>query len=215
MNPISISILVFWLIFTVAQEPLKLDDTLLKEINTTQNHRYQLHLEKDQLAFLMGIDVAIAVFDAEGKKQNEFDSSNGRFGSESVFINSSKKGIYQLQAVPIDSKEVKGEYQLRVERIVKKAKTPTGLVDQVFLPWNTPESPGAAIAILKEGKLICQNTYGSANLEYDIPITPTTVFRTDSVAKQFTAFLILLLEEQVNSFTFSMVNTKNIQFIKR
>ncbi len=170
MNPISISILVFWLIFTVAQEPLKLDDTLLKEINTTQNHRYQLHLEKDQLAFLMGIDVAITVFDAEGKKQNEFDSPNGRFGPESVFINSSKKGIYQLRAVPID---------------------------------------------IKEGKLICQNTYGSANLEYDIPITPTTVFRTGSVAKQFTAFSILLLEEQVNSFTFSMVNTKNIQFIKR
>ena len=38
--------------------------------------------------------------------------------------------------------------------------------------------------------------YGSADLEWDVPNTPTTKFRLGSVTKQFTAASILLLEER-------------------
>jgi CubicO group peptidase (beta-lactamase class C family) len=38
--------------------------------------------------------------------------------------------------------------------------------------------------------------YGSANLEWNIPNSPTTKFRLGSVTKQFTAASILLLEER-------------------
>lgn len=69
-------------------------------------------------------------------------------------------------------------------------------VDQLFAAWDKPESPGAAIAVIKDGAVVYKRGYGSANLEYDVPITPQTVFHVASVSKQFTAFAIVLLANQ-------------------
>lgn len=69
-------------------------------------------------------------------------------------------------------------------------------IDSLFLDWNKPDVPGCAIGIVKDGKLIYSNGYGIADLEHDIPITPTSVFYIGSVSKQFVTFSILLLEEQ-------------------
>jgi CubicO group peptidase (beta-lactamase class C family) len=66
-------------------------------------------------------------------------------------------------------------------------------VDQLFAPWNKAHSPGCAVAVLQDGKVIHQRGYGMANLEHAIPITPATVFNIASVSKQFTVFLIMLL----------------------
>ena len=38
--------------------------------------------------------------------------------------------------------------------------------------------------------------YGLANLEYDIPVTPQTVYHVASVSKQFTAMALVLLEQE-------------------
>jgi len=72
----------------------------------------------------------------------------------------------------------------------------TKKVDQLFATWDKPESPGAAIAIIKDGAVVYKRGYGSANLEYNVPITPQTVFHVASVSKQFTAFAITLLASQ-------------------
>src|SRR6185369_8859885 len=72
----------------------------------------------------------------------------------------------------------------------------TKKVDQLFATWDKPESPGAAIAIIKDGAVVYKRGYGSANLEYNVPITPQTVFHVASVSKQFTAFAIAMLASQ-------------------
>ena len=72
----------------------------------------------------------------------------------------------------------------------------TKKVDQLFATWDKPESPGAAIAVIKDGIVVYKRGYGSANLEYNVPITPQTVFHVASVSKQFTAFSIALLASQ-------------------
>ncbi|HEY3139176.1 MAG TPA: serine hydrolase [Blastocatellia bacterium] len=69
----------------------------------------------------------------------------------------------------------------------------TSKVDQLFSKWEKPESPGASVIVVKDGAVVYKHGYGSANLEYDIPITPATVFHVASVSKQFTAFAIALL----------------------
>lgn len=69
-------------------------------------------------------------------------------------------------------------------------------VDELFTKWDTDNTPGAAVAIVKDGAIIYKKGYGVANLEYDIPITPSSIFHIASVSKQFTVFSILLLEKQ-------------------
>lgn len=81
------------------------------------------------------------------------------------------------------------------------AQTPGGdqltkKVDQLFAAWDKPDSPGVAIAVIKDGAVVYKRGYGSANLEYDIPITPATVFHVASVSKQFTAFAVTQLANQ-------------------
>jgi CubicO group peptidase (beta-lactamase class C family) len=66
-------------------------------------------------------------------------------------------------------------------------------VDQLFAQWAGPDSPGASIAIIQNGKIIYSQGYGAANLEYGVPNSPATVFPLASVSKQFTAFAIYLL----------------------
>jgi len=69
----------------------------------------------------------------------------------------------------------------------------TAKVDKLFAKWDSTISPGAAMAIIKEGKIIYKRGYGMANLEHNIPITSTSVFRIGSTSKQFTASCIVIL----------------------
>ncbi len=69
-------------------------------------------------------------------------------------------------------------------------------IDSIFAEWNTNDSPGAALGIIKEGELIYAKGYGMANLEYTIPNSANSVFRIASTSKQFTAACIVLLAEK-------------------
>ena len=69
-------------------------------------------------------------------------------------------------------------------------------IDELFKRWNKIDSPGASVIVLKDNQVVYKNGYGSAQLEYDIPIRSSTVFHVASVSKQFTAFAIVLLAEQ-------------------
>jgi len=72
----------------------------------------------------------------------------------------------------------------------------TDKVDAFFERWDRVDSPGAALGIFQDGRIVYARGYGAANLEYNIPITPQTVFRVGSVSKQFTAMCIALLAKQ-------------------
>jgi CubicO group peptidase (beta-lactamase class C family) len=69
-------------------------------------------------------------------------------------------------------------------------------VDKLFEAYDKPGVPGCALAIIHESEIVYKRGYGLANLEYDILITPSTVFDIASVSKQFTAACALLLELQ-------------------
>jgi len=72
----------------------------------------------------------------------------------------------------------------------------TDSVDAMFEQWDRKDSPGFALGIFKDGRIIYARGYGMANLEYNIPNTPQTVFRIGSLSKQFTAMCVALLAEQ-------------------
>jgi CubicO group peptidase (beta-lactamase class C family) len=55
---------------------------------------------------------------------------------------------------------------------------------------------GAAVAVMRDGRLVFARGYGHANLELATPVNANTVFRIGSLTKQFTAAAVLLLAEQ-------------------
>lgn len=178
---------------------LNKNKTVSNEISLGERHQFTVQLDANQFAFFrlvqQGVDLSITTFDANGKKIEDFDSPNGKNGPELFYITSSNKGNYMFEVRPLDENEPIGKYELRIEKIEAKAKTPEKEVDQLFTPWDSKETPGAAVAVVKDGKIIYKKGYGMANLEYDIPIEPSTIFHIASVSKQFTTFSILLLEK--------------------
>jgi CubicO group peptidase (beta-lactamase class C family) len=65
--------------------------------------------------------------------------------------------------------------------------------DQLFSPWNEPDSPGCAYGVMKRGELVYAKGVGSGDLEHDVPLTADSVFYIASTSKQFTAASIALL----------------------
>ena len=69
-------------------------------------------------------------------------------------------------------------------------------VDRVFERWNRSDTPGCAVGVAVGGGPVLIRTYGMADLEDGLKITPDTIFESGSVAKQFTAAAIALLVQE-------------------
>jgi len=97
-------------------------------------------------------------------------------------------------------------------------------IDALFQEYDRPDAPGCAVGLIQngapsaleelteadvapgdrfagkeldaKGALVYAQGYGCADLEHGVPITPTTTFHVASMAKQFTAACIALLEEE-------------------
>lgn len=68
-------------------------------------------------------------------------------------------------------------------------------VDAIFANYDKPESPGCALGVIKDGKLVYARGYGKANLEHGIANGSKLVYDIGSTSKQFTAASILLLAQ--------------------
>jgi CubicO group peptidase (beta-lactamase class C family) len=74
--------------------------------------------------------------------------------------------------------------------------SPDAQVDSLMVPFDQPDGPGAAVAVVQDGEIMFSNAYGRANLTHDVPFSLDTPSNIGSVSKQFTAFAILLLAER-------------------
>ena len=69
-------------------------------------------------------------------------------------------------------------------------------MDEVVRSYVDAKQFMGSVLVARDGKGILSKGYGSANLEWDVPNSPSTKFRLGSITKQFTAACILLLEER-------------------
>jgi CubicO group peptidase (beta-lactamase class C family) len=72
----------------------------------------------------------------------------------------------------------------------------TTKVDTIFAAYDKPDSPGCALGVIKDGKLVYARGYGRANLEHDIANGSQVVYDIGSTSKQFAAASIVLLAQQ-------------------
>ena len=56
--------------------------------------------------------------------------------------------------------------------------------------------PGLSLGVYRDGKIVKAQGYGMADLEWDAPVKPDTLFQSGSVGKQFTATAIMMLVEE-------------------
>ncbi len=56
--------------------------------------------------------------------------------------------------------------------------------------------PGAALLVMRSGKVLRARGYGLANVEQGVPVSRETLFQSGSLGKQFTAAAVLLLTER-------------------
>jgi CubicO group peptidase (beta-lactamase class C family) len=68
--------------------------------------------------------------------------------------------------------------------------------DSLFYIHKQTNGPGVSISVYQNGQPSYKNHHGLANLEHQIPISDSTVFLVGSISKQFTAFAILLIENE-------------------
>jgi CubicO group peptidase (beta-lactamase class C family) len=73
------------------------------------------------------------------------------------------------------------------------ARSQEGQVDALFARWNRPGRPGAVVAVIRDGKVVLGRSYGMADLERGVAMSPAAAFFIGSMSKQFTAFAIQLL----------------------
>lgn len=73
---------------------------------------------------------------------------------------------------------------------------PPQKIDAIFTEFDHSGSVGCAVGVARNGEFFYKKGYGYANLDWDIPITPSTVFYMGSVSKQFTATAIALLAHE-------------------
>ncbi|HEY3579420.1 MAG TPA: serine hydrolase domain-containing protein [Pyrinomonadaceae bacterium] len=57
-------------------------------------------------------------------------------------------------------------------------------------------APGCAAAVSLNGDVVLEKAFGLADMEHNVPNTPQTIFESGSVAKQFTAAALVLLQQE-------------------
>ena len=69
-------------------------------------------------------------------------------------------------------------------------------VATILAPWDRQDRPGAAVGVLRNGKILLRRGFGMASIEHGAPITPKTVFRIASVTKQFVSAGLVMLDQE-------------------
>ena len=65
-------------------------------------------------------------------------------------------------------------------------------LETLFAQWDRTEEPGCMVSIIRNRHVVYQRGYGSAQLDYAIPIHSRSVFYAASLSKQFVASCIAI-----------------------
>lgn len=159
---------------------------------------FKLSLDSGMLVYgnidQQNFDAIVEFYNPKRERVASFDSYSR--GAELFRLRTFVPGIHRLVVTPY--KEGAGEYAVVVTAAEPVATTAEEAAQQFMrsVMGTNSKAPGAAVAVMKDGKIVFSKGYGYADLESDRPITPSTIFHVASVSKQFTAFAIAMLADQ-------------------
>lgn len=173
---------------------IKVGEKISASLQSESTHNFEEEFPSDYYVFgtvnQMSVDVVVTIYNPEGKEAAQFDGPAR--GIESFQFNTREAGTYRIEVSPFEQEE--GEYQITLKIAEPIAEDPAGKVDQLMTEYSG-NTPGAAVMVIENGKVIFQNSYGMANLAYDVRMTDETVHNIGSTSKHFLTFGLLLLQE--------------------
>lgn len=182
-----------------ASSDLKINELVgNRSLKENQSDSFKLELKKD--ALVSGYidqhkgDLYVALIGPNKDKIGQYDYFAK--GIDKYLFRTKSDGVYTL--VVSSWTRDGGDYSIMLNGAEALSSTPETRVEQVVKAALGPDAntPGVAIAVQKEGKLIYDKGFGNADMEQKAKVTPTTVFHIASVSKQFTAFAIAVLADQ-------------------
>src|SRR5215218_8244735 len=84
----------------------------------------------------------------------------------------------------------------RTQHIVGTRDARALRADSVFQRFDRTDSPGCALGVYQDGKVLYARGYGMASLELGVALSPRSVLDVGSISKQFTAMSILMLQKE-------------------
>ncbi len=176
---------------------LVLGKPVRRQLVTGDRHAYSIRLDSDQFLFATvdhrGIDVYVSILDSRGNVVATGEGPAGANGLEYVSLVPEAAGWYWIAVLPRVAGPEAGAYTITLERLEAAEADINQRVGRLFAAWDRRDSPGAAVTVVQNGEVVHSSGYGLAQLEYDIPIQPSSVFHVASLSKQFTAFSVLML----------------------
>ncbi len=73
---------------------------------------------------------------------------------------------------------------------------PEAIARDLIAEYDSVNIPGGAVMVIREGDIVFRESFGMANLVYGVPFEWSTPTNIGSTSKQFTAFAMLLLQDQ-------------------
>jgi len=181
----------------VAQDTsLRIDDSISGTLLAGDKQIYSFDAQSDN--YILGrvnqisVDVELRILDPEGNPVSTIDSRTR--GTEQFSFETEAEGQYTIEVSP--KEEEHGDFSIVLERLEPVETDPSRLADQLMARYDRDDTPGGVISVFKDGQTLFSRAYGMANLSYDIPFQVDTVTNIGSTSKQFTAFAIMLLQEQ-------------------
>ena len=161
--------------------------------------RYSVELAAGQFASIQlsqtGGNIVAALFDPDGQMIDLVDR-NGVGFVETIDVFAKKAGVYAVQTAIFEWDTPAAAYTISLSRQEKAGTSPEAIADQLLTSWYDRSRPGAAVAVIKGGRVITQRTIGLADVEQGVPITANTRFDLASVSKQFTGYAIAMFAER-------------------
>lgn len=177
-------------------KPISVGETISDSLSSESIHTYAIELDSTQFvygyAYQESVDVVITVTGPKEERIGQFDYSARN--KDTFQFDTELAGTYRFEITPFEEEE--GVYSLLIEHVERVAQEPHARVDQLMMEYTGDDVPGGSVMVMKDGDIIFQKEYGMANLTYDVPFQNNTRHNIGSTSKQFTAFAILLLEEQ-------------------
>jgi CubicO group peptidase (beta-lactamase class C family) len=84
----------------------------------------------------------------------------------------------------------------RAQQIIGARDARALRTDSVFQVFDRTDSPGCALGVYQDGKILYARGYGMASLEHGVALSPRSVLDVGSISKQFTAMSILMLQKE-------------------